>query len=346
MATIRDVAERAGVSVATVSHVMNESRFVAPETKARVQEAIRQLRYSRDEIARSLRRSKTGTIGLIVSDITNPFYSDLVRGVEQAIYGFDEKMTYILCNTEEDTARERIYLDVVREKRLDGLIIAPSGGNEDYLTDLVKQDFPLVLVDRALEDVEADTVVVDNEHAAWQMTRHLIGLGHHRILFLKATLRANSIEDRLRGYQRALKEAGIAFDPGLVVESASEIAAAERAGEKVLAFAERPDAVFCSNNFMTIGMMSACHSAGLECPNDLAIVSFDDFPWANAFHPRLTAIAQPSFQMGLDAVRLLFARSTAREKPEPQKIVLHTTLHLRESCGQTLLGRIGAEARL
>lgn len=332
MATIRDVANRAGVSVATVSHVINESRFVMPETKLRVLEAISDLRYSRDEVARSLRRSKTGTIGVIISAITNPFFADLVRGIEDEVYLRSEKINYILCNTEEDVAKERLYLDVVREKRLDGLIIAPVGGNEDYLSDLVAQDFPIVLVDRTSPHVRADTILVDNEAASYKMTRHLLELGHRRISFFKAILNADSIEDRLKGYKTALHEAGIPFSPSLVVESPSDIEEATTVASATI-LADRPDAVFCSNNFITIGLMRAINKAGLICPQDIAVASFDDFPWADAFRPRLTTVAQPSFAMGQAAVRALIARMNDREPREPTRVVLPTELHIRESCG-------------
>jgi LacI family transcriptional regulator len=341
MATIRDVALKAGVSVATVSHVMNESRYVAPETKERVLAAIAELRYRRDGIARSLRRSKTGTIGVVISDITNPYFSDLVRGIEDSVYGLDDKMNFILCNTEEDLAKERLYLDVLMEKRVDGVIVAPAGGNEAHFAELA-EILPTVFVDRSLAGVEADSVLVDNEAAARGLVEHLIRLGHRRIAILKATLRADSIENRVAGYRKALAAAGIPYDPALLFESPSTIEAAFEAGGRIVGAKPLPDAVFCTNNFMTLGMMRALHENGLRCPEDVAVAGFDDFPWADSFYPRLTAVAQPSYAIGQEAVRLLFDRMSKRRVGRGVTLTLSTSLMVRDSCGAGLKRRPAA----
>lgn len=337
MATIRDVASRAGVSVATVSHVINESRFVAPGTKERVRAAIAALNYSRDGIARSLRRNKTGTVGVIISDITNPFFSDLVRGIESGIQSIDPELNIILSNTDEDPDKERLYIDMFMERRVDGIILAPAGGNETYLADMVGRRFPLVFVDRVLPPVDADAVLVDNLTAARGVVDHLLSCGHRRIAVLKATLQANSIRERVAGYRQALLQAGVPFDAELVVESVSDIQAAFQAGQRLLRQPKRLDAVFCTNNFMTLGMMRAVNAHGLRCPEDIAIAGFDDFPWADSFHPRLTAVAQPSFAMGEEAVRLLVDRMSKRRVGRGVKLMLETELAIRDSCGSGLL---------
>ncbi|MCB1498195.1 MAG: LacI family DNA-binding transcriptional regulator [Bauldia sp.] len=333
MATIRDVAARANVSVATVSHVMNGSRRVNDETRQRVLDAIHHLKYRRHGIARSLRRSKSGAIGVIISDITNPFFADLVRGIETAIQEIDPESHIILSNTDEDAAKELQVIDVLMEKRVDGLILAPAGGNEGFLSDLVSRAFPMVFVDRALPQVDADSVVVDNTVGARRIVEHLIALGHRRIAAMRATLHATSIDARISGYQTALREAGIKPDPRLVIESASEIGAAYAAGQRVLALDPIPEAVFCSNNFTTLGLIRAIHAAGLRCPDDIAVVGFDDFPWADSFHPQLTAVSQPAFAMGEDAIRLLFDRINERRTGKSVQLTLSTDLVVRESCG-------------
>lgn len=336
MATIRDVARRAKVSVATVSHVINESRNVTPETKKRVLGAVAELRYSRDGIARSLRRSKTGTIGVIISDITNPFFADLVRGIEAAIQAIDPSLNIILSNTDEDATKERLYIDVLMEKRVDGIILAPAGGNESYFGDLVARPFPVVFVDRALPPVDADAVIVDNFDGARLITRHLLSLGHRRIGVMKALLRATSIDDRVAGYRAALLEAGIERDPELEVEAPSEIHDAYAAARRLLALDRRPDAVFCTNNFMTLGMVGAIHDGGMRCPKDIALAGFDDFPWAASFHPQLTTVSQPAFAMGGEAVRLLLDRMNKRRSGRGVKVTLATEMIVRESCGARL----------
>ena len=254
MATIRDVASRAGVSVATVSAVTNETRFVAAETKAGVLEAIAELNYRRDGIARSLRRSQTGTIGALISDITNPFFSDLIKGVDHIVHKLPERGNVILCNTEEDPLRERFYLDLLMEKRIDGLILVPAGGNEAYFAALVARSFPLVLVDRTLPTVDSDSVLVDKLGAATEVVRHLVERGDRRIAMLKATLQATSIGDRILGYQSVMQEAGLAALPELIVESASDVDAALAARRRILDLDPLPDAIFCTNNFMTLGL--------------------------------------------------------------------------------------------
>jgi LacI family transcriptional regulator len=333
MATIKDVAAKAGVSVATVSHVMNESRFVSQETRQRVVEAITELGYRRDGIARSLRRSRTGTIGAVVSDITNPFFSDLVKGIENTIHGFPDRLNVILCNSEEDEALERELLDILMEKRVDGLIIAPAGGNVAYLETLGLHGPPIVFVDRALPAVAADAVTVDNVSASRDAVEHLIARGHRRIAVLRATLQASSIEDRVEGYRRTMAAAGLRVDPDWIVESSSNIDAAHAAGRQLLALAPRPDAVFTTNNFMTLGLLRALNEAGLSSPEDIAIAGFDDFHWAEAFRPRITAVAQSGYEQGAEAARLLAARIAKTEQGPPISRVIPTRLIIRESSG-------------
>lgn len=331
MATIRDVASRAGVSVATVSHVMNGSRSVAEETKARVLAAIVELDYRRDGIARSLRRNRTGTIGAIISDITNPFFADLVKGIDDAVHDLPERVNVILCNTEEDADKERLYVDVLMEKRVDGLIVAPAGDNEAVFDGLVKRAFPLVFADRSLASIDADSVLVDNFGAAIEVVRHLIHRGHRRIAVLKATLNANSITERVRGYQRAMADAGLATGPELMVESASSIGAAHLSARRILELDPLPDAVFSTNNFMTLGMIRAIDERGLRCPEDVAVAGFDDFQWAESFRPRITAVAQPAFEMGREAARLLVSRIQKSLTGPAVHRILDTTLNIRES---------------
>ena len=333
MVTIRDVAKRASVSVATVSHVMNESRFVKPETKARVLSAISELNYRRDGIARSLRRSSTGTIGVVISDITNPFFSDLVKGIEQTVHDLKDKINVILCNTEEDTERERVYLHVLQEKRIDGLILAPAGGNADYLNGLVERNFPLVFVDRSLDEVAADSVLVDNIEASQKLASLLIERGHKRIAVFAAELTANSIDDRIVGYRRALKAAGIREQEDLVFSSPSSIEAAHGVALDMLNSSPLPDAVFCTNNFMTLSLVGALHDSGLECPDDIAITSFDDFPWADSFRPRIASVAQPSFEMGREAARMLDDRLTKKRTGPAVKMVIPAKIIVRDSLG-------------
>lgn len=336
MATIYDVARAASVSVATVSHVLNDSRFVAPETKERVLRAISSLRYRRHGIARSLRRSQTSTIGLMISDITNPFFADLVRGVENVVSSHSYNL--ILCNTEERTAKERLYLDVLLEKRVDGLIMAPAGGNEVYIRDLIASGFPTVFVDRYM-DLGADAVIVNNERSSFEIVTHLIELGHRKIGVLQAQLAVDSIQERVAGYRAALARASIRWKPGYVVETKSSVEAASVGAHKLLQIQSPPTAVFCTNNFMTLGMVRALTESGLSCPVDMAVVGFDDVPWAFGFHPQLTVVSQPAYEMGVASANILFGRLSKKLIGPAITTTLHGTLIVRESSGALLNNR-------
>ncbi|MGH2410004.1 MAG: LacI family DNA-binding transcriptional regulator [Chloroflexota bacterium] len=193
MPTIHDVARHAGVSSATVSHVINNSRVVTPHTREKVLAAISSMGYRRDAIARSLRRSQTGTIAVMISDITNPFFADVVRGIEDVVHSQGPDYTLILCNTEESGEKEQLYLDVLREKRIDGLVLVPAADNQEYLRELVASGFPIVFVDRWIEGIDVDTVVVDNLDASTRIVSHLIGLGHQRIAIIVAQMKSSAI---------------------------------------------------------------------------------------------------------------------------------------------------------
>lgn len=333
MATIHDVARAAGVSSATVSHVINKSRFVSPQTRQRVLDAIDQLRYRRDGVARSLRRARTSTIGVIISDITNPFFADLVRGIEDRIYGRDEGFNLILCNTDEDEARERMCLEVLQERRVEGLIIVPASGNAAEFVELVEGGLPIVFADRSLAGVDADVVLVDNLDGTFRLAQHLIGLGHRRIGVLRSSLAPSSTLERIAGYRRALEAARIPLDEGLVHDGGADVDDARRAALALLDGPDRPTAVLCTNNVMTLGMIHALADRGQRCPEDVAVVGFDDFPWADAFSPRLTALAQPAYALGAEAVDLLFGRISNGPLGKPVRRVLKGDLVVRESCG-------------
>lgn len=319
--------------MATVSHVINETRPVRPDTRRKVLAAVDGLAYRRDGVARSLRRAKTGTIGVMIADVSNPFFADLVLGIEAAVHGADDPHTLILCNTEESATKERLYLDLLQEKRVDGIIMAPVGGSDPAVRRLVGPGLPIVCVDRGLEGLACDAVVLDNREAADRAVRHLLAQGHRTIALLRAAQWTDAMEGRAAGWRDALRAAGAAVGSDLIVTSESRIASAQLAASTLLDLEPRPDAVFTTNNFMTLGLMQAMAERGLRCPEDLAIAGFDDFPWAEAFRPRLTVVSQPAEQMGREAVALLFDRITKRRTGAPVRRVLKGELIVRESCG-------------
>jgi LacI family transcriptional regulator len=345
MTTIRDVAARARVSTATVSHVVNNSRAVSLETKRKVKAAIKELKYRPHGIARSLRVSQTGTIAVLISDVTNPFFADFVRGVEATAHQQSERYNLLLCNTEESATREARSLDMVLERRIDGIVMAPAGGNEAMLADLAESGLPIVFGDRTLKGVRLDTVVVDNVTAAHALTKHLVSLGHRRIGLLEADLASSAIHERSAGFREALAQAGLKVDTQHVVRSASNIVAAEATAKRLIISPRRPDAVFCTNNFMTLGMVQALLNHGLKCPEDMAVAGFDDFPWAAAFQPRLTVMAQPAYEIGREAATLLFDRISGRRTGAPVQMMLKARLIVRDSCGANLFRKVGRRDR-
>lgn len=331
--TMKDVAERAGVSATTVSHVINKTRFVSEEVKTRVLRAMAELNYRPNAIARSLRQKTTHTIGLVISDISNPFFTNLVRGVEDVA----NKKGYnlVLCNTDERPEKERTYIHVLRQKQIDGLVMAPTGGNQDFISALVEEGFPLVFVDRYLDGIGVPVVAVDNREGAYRAVKHLIDLGHERIAMITGLPSITSTAERFEGYKRALAEHGLVADSGLTRQGNSRVDGGYSAAIGLLEMCPRPTAVFVANNLMTIGVMRALQDKGVRCPEDVAIVGFDDFEWASAFRPFLTTVAQPVYELGKTAAEMLVKR-IGKKRPRMEKVVLKSSLIIRESCGVLL----------
>jgi len=332
MVTARDVARRAGVSTSTVSHVLNGMRIVSEELRERVLAAARDLHYEPNAVARSLKIKRSNAIGLVISDIGNPFFTAVVRGAEDVASA--RGYTLILGNTDEDPAKEAAYLRALAARRVDGLILAPAGQPHDYLARLVRNEFPLVFLDREVPGMPIPAVLLDSVGAARAAVGHLIRLGHTRIAMVAGREKISSTTDRIAGYRAALDEAGIQFDPALVVTGGSRTEQACTATEAVLNLDPRPTAVFVANNLMTIGAVAAIQGRGLEIPRDVALVGFDDFSWADVFRPRLTTIAQPTYDLGRIAADILVRRIEG-ETNVPMRVVLRGRLVIRGSCGST-----------
>jgi LacI family transcriptional regulator len=332
MVTARDVARRAGVSTSTVSHVLNGTRVVSAELRERVLAAARELHYEPNAVARSLKIKRSNALGLIISDIGNPFFTAVVRGVEDVANA--RGYTLILGNTDEDPAKEEAYLRALTARRVDGLILAPAGEPNEYLGRLVRTGFPLVFLDREIPGLPIPSVLLDSIVAAHVAVRHLVRLGHTRIAMVAGRGRISSTMDRIDGYRQALAEAGIPFDASLLVSGGSRTEEARAAMLRLLDLDPRPSAVFVANNLMTIGAVDAIQGRGLEIPRDVALVGFDDFSWAGVFRPRLTTIAQPTYELGRTAAELLVHRLSG-ELDGPMRVVLRGQLIIRESCGST-----------
>lgn len=328
MTTIYDVARQAQVSAATVSRVLNGRATVDPVLVERVQEAVRSLGYRRNAVARNLRRSRTMLWGLIISDIGNPFFTALARGVEDVAQA--EGYSVALCNSDENPAKESQYIGVVLDEQMAGVIISPSGRGRDVRL-LIEANTPVVAIDRELRAATVDSVLVDNEHGAELATSHLIESGYRRIACITGPKQLSTATQRLRGYKRALAAAGLPMDESLVRYSDYREAGAFESMESLLdSETARPDAVFAANNLTTVGAMDCLVSRGVKVPGEVGFVGFDDIPWAHLVRPSLTTVAQPTYELGQTAARLLVERIKEPSRP-PARVVLRTVLHERDS---------------
>lgn len=334
MATMRDVAEHAGVSLTTVSHVINGTRFVSEDLVVRVREAVAELNYQPDRRARSLRRGRSETIAVVISDVGNMFFSEIIRGVEDRVLesGYD----VMLCNTGEDPSVEERNLAMMAEQRVDGFVVAPTLEGVRTLEPLVSQGTPLVVVDRPVT-LPVDQVFSGNERGGYEAARHLVELGHRRIGAIVEISGIRSFDDRIRGWRRGLADAGIEVRDGDVRQAGLEIEGAEMATKALLGTADRVTAIFSSNNLMTLGILRHLKTAGLRYPEDVSLVGFDDPPWASSFYPGITSVAQQPFEMGYQAADMLVRRIEGNSSP-PEQVCLECTLRVRESSARVPQG--------
>lgn len=328
MANIYDVARRANVSVATVSAVFNKSSYVSPALAEKVQRAIRDLNYSPNLLARSMAKQQTLTLGVLIPDAANPFFPEIVRGIEDCAN--ESGYSILLGSSDNQIQKEEVYLRLFLSKRVDGILLvkAPGALCPDLLATLRKNAPPVVLVDREYPALNADTVVADDYGGGFAATKHLLDLGHKRIGLVRGITGTSTSDGRLRGYKAALKGKRIACDAALIVEGDYGIDSGYAAGLKLLA--RRPTAVVVTNYMMTIGFLKAMEELGLTCPRDLSIVSYDDFVWNNVFPPKLTSIVQPKYAIGHTSAEILLARIAGKHK-RPKFQELQNGLQVRES---------------
>ena len=330
MSTAKDVAKRANVSTATVSRIINGQSNVTPESRARVLEAIQALNYRPSRVARRLRTNSTYVIGLIISDIQNFFYTSLTRGVEDV--ALQNGYSVILCNTEEDPRRERQYLEVMYEENVAGIILA-SAIPGDYDPQLPNGHIPIVALDRLVSARQLDTVLADNIVGARTAVTHLLSLGHRRVGAIIGAQGITSSLERQAGYEQALTEFGLPVEPELIRKvDLRQMDDSRRKMLELLALPNCPTAVFTGNALITLGALTAVHEAGLRIPEDIALVSFDDVPWGQLLNPPLTAMSQPTYQLGKTAAEMLVARIANPTAPTTE-VRLPLTLIVRESCG-------------
>jgi DNA-binding LacI/PurR family transcriptional regulator len=329
MATIVDIAREAGVSKATVSLALNGKPGVSPETRRRILEIARRLNYRPNAAAKGLALQRTETIGVIVPDIGSPFYAELIRGVEEEASRAGYYL--MLLTTAGKPSREEMYFRLLGEQRVDGIIVLTPRGDEALLCRIQRRGFPLVVVDRDIQFADdVVEVVVDNFHGALEAMEHLLSLGYRRIGFINGVPGLQASQDRLRGYQVALQEHGITPNPELIVVGNFQDSGGYRATQKLLSLEPRVEAVFAASDMMAFGAIRAIRERGLEVPQDIAVVGFDDIPVATYFEPPLTTVRQPMEKMGAVAFRLLLQQIQG-EKVLERKVVLRTELVVRAS---------------
>ncbi len=330
-ATIREVAASARVSVATVSRVVSGSPHrVSAETRRRVLAAVARLHYHPNLVARGLKKRITHTIGLIVPDISNPFFPAIARGIEDV--ASRAGLAVLLCNTYEDLAKESSYLTLLSKRMVDGLIFATVGANTEHLRMLRRQRVPVVLIARAPVDVEIDAVLVDNRRGAREATEHLLRLGHRRIAFIGGPATVSSATERLAGYRDAMDAAGVRVDSALVIDGGFRADGGAAAVAGLLRREISFTAILAGNDLMAIGAMEELRRHGRRLPEDVAVVGFDDITFASLVEPPLTTVAQPKYRMGCLAMeRLLELIGGGGHRP--RRLVLEPQLVIRRSCG-------------
>jgi DNA-binding LacI/PurR family transcriptional regulator len=331
MASMNEVAKRAGVSVATVSRVLNNSNNVNDVTRTKILKAIKDLNYQPNRVAKRLRSKSVSSnlIGVLIPDIQNPFYVDVLRGIEDV--ASSNNYAIIMCNFGQDQERERMYLEILQSESIDGLIAAPASEDDPQLKKMLSNGLPVVCVDRGLKDTDVDVVLVNNFDGAYKAVDHLVKQGYRRIAYISGLLTIPSSRLRERGYKEALQDNGIEIDQELIRYGDSKHESGVRLCEELLNMANPPDAVFTGNNLITLGALETIHRRGIKIPSEIAIVGFDDMYWSNSLNPPLTAVRQPAYEIGKRAGELLIQRI---ENPEREciQMILNAELKIRSSC--------------
>ncbi|KAA9002051.1 HTH-type transcriptional repressor PurR [Affinibrenneria salicis] len=330
MATIKDVARRAGVSTTTVSHVINKTRFVAEETKAAVRAAIQELHYSPSAVARSLKVNNTKTIGLLASSSEAPYFAEIIEAVENSC--FDKGYTMILCNSHNDLERQRACLSMLAQKRVDGLLVMCAEYPPALLAMLEDhRHIPMVVMDWGSAQHDFTDTIIDNAFAGGRMAaRYLIERGHRDIGAIPGSQERNTGSGRYQGFLRALQEAGIQPQPEWIVQGDFEPESGWRAMNQILAQKQRPTAVFCGGDIMAMGAICAADELGLRVPQDISVIGYDNIRHARYFTPALTTIHQPKERLGQSALAMLIDRITSKRE-EAQVIEVQPVLVERRS---------------
>jgi len=330
--TLKDLEKATGVSKSTISRVFNEPDKVKTSTLQLVKRKAKEIGYIPSRVARRLQGGigNAKVIGLIIPDILNPFFAEIVRGVEDI--AMDKGYSLILNNSDENVERQRLCLDTLRMEGVDGIILPPAEGEDEYVKELVEGGLNIVFIDRKMYNLSVDSILSDNEKGAYIAVSHLIKLGHKRIAYISGIPSISTTQERLRGYKKAFKEHGIDLDISLIVMGDSKQKSGEELTTELLEMPEPPTAIFTGNNMITLGAYMAFNRLGVKVPEEVALVGYDDVPWADALNPRPTVIDQSTYEIGRRAAETLISRIQNPES-SPVTTMINPKLIVRESCG-------------
>lgn len=331
MTTINDVAKRAHVAPITVSRVINNSGYISQDTRCRVEQAISELGYVPNALARGLRSKRTNTLALVMTDITNPFFTNIARGVEDI--ASESGYSVIFCNTDESETEEFKYAQILAQKQVDGIILVPACCKSKTVEFFQSNDIPVVLLDRRIPEVQIDTVRCDSISGAYELVRLLIRLGHKRIAMISGQRGVSTAEDRVTGYYQAMTEAGLEENKQVYFGAFTQTSGYENT-KKALALPNPPTAYVGANNFITIGIMKALRNHMLRVPEDVTLVGFDDLPLPLFIdEPILTVAVQPAYEMGKKAAGLLLNRLLGKVPKKRREVILPIEIIQRKSSG-------------
>lgn len=334
--TIKDVAKEARVSPTTVSYVLNKTKLVSKETQIKVIEAIKRLNYQPNVVARSLRSKKTNTVGLVICDLKNPFFAEVLQGIES--YLGKKDYTILVIDTNYDPEKEEEAIKTLLGKQVDGMIVVLGRDNAEYLSLLDDWNIPVVFLDKKAEGKKnADAVLVNNKEGSKRLIEHVLSLGHRRIGIIAGPLNTTTGRERLEGYLEALSNFSLPRDEILIKIGDFRKESGYRLALELLDLPSLPGVIYACNNLMGLGAMEAIRERGFRIPEEVGLVIFDDLPWFKFVNPPLTVVSQPSFQLGEAAGKLLFEQMRKGRK-KPKEIVLSARLEVRESVGESRKG--------
>jgi len=326
--TIYDIAKAAGVSIATVSKVINGTGRISTDTRERITEIMQELDYQPSVVASALTGKSTFTIGLLIPDLANPFFAEIARSVEDR--GHELGFNLVMCSTDNNSKKEAGYITLLRQKRVDGIIIATGTSIEGLLSGLADYNIPLALISRDIPTIEADSVRADDDTGAYQAVAHLTGLGHRHIALIAEDPELMTTKERMRGYRRALEDANIAYTDDLVTISNSSVEAGKQRALELMGSDHPPTAIVAFNDLLAVGVVQAAKELRLSIPWDLSVISFDNTVLAGIVDPPLTSVAVPIQQMGRQIMDMLIERVSG-EKGDKRRIVLKPELIIRQS---------------